>query len=68
MRMEADGIMEGFKRKLRDLLERLGLLPAEGVHYIGGSDTLPPPAEQGAGEGTAGTCGGGVCPAGADRT
>lgn len=25
-------------------------------------------AEQGAGEGTAGTCGGGVCPAGADRT
>ena len=43
MRMEADGIMEGFKRKLRDLLERLGLLPAEGVHYIGGSDTLPPP-------------------------
>ena len=43
MRMEADGIMEGFKQKLRDLLERLGLLPAEGVHYIGGSDTLPPP-------------------------
>ena len=43
MRMEADGILEGFKRKLRDLLERLGLLPAEGVHYIGGSDTLPPP-------------------------
>ena len=43
MRMEADGIMEGFKRKLRDLLERLGLLPAEGVHYSGGSDTLPPP-------------------------
>ena len=43
MRMEADGIMEGFKQKLRDLLERLGVLPAEGVHYIGGSDTLPPP-------------------------
>ena len=43
MRMEADEIMEGLKQKLRNLLERLGLLPAEGVHYIGGSDTLPPP-------------------------
>ena len=41
--MEADGIMEGLRGKLRDFLERLGLLPAEGVHYIGGSDTLPPP-------------------------
>ena len=29
--------------KLRRLLVRLGLWPAEGVHYIGGSDTLPPP-------------------------
>lgn len=29
--------------KLRQLLERLGLLPESGIHYIGGSDTLPPP-------------------------
>lgn len=29
--------------KLKWLLIRLGLCPAEGVHYIGGSDTLPPP-------------------------
>ncbi|MCI8329446.1 MAG: RNA polymerase sporulation sigma factor SigE [Oscillibacter sp.] len=29
--------------KLRQLLTRLGLWPEEGVHYIGGSDTLPPP-------------------------
>lgn len=27
----------------RRLLVRLGLLPEAGVHYIGGSDTLPPP-------------------------
>ena len=27
----------------RRLLVRLGLLPQEGIHYIGGSDTLPPP-------------------------
>ncbi len=27
----------------RRLLVRLGLLPSEGVHYIGGSDILPPP-------------------------
>ena len=29
--------------KLRRLLIRLGLWPEAGVHYIGGSDTLPPP-------------------------
>ena len=29
--------------KLRKLLRRLGLLPRTPVHYIGGSDTLPPP-------------------------
>ena len=29
--------------RLRDLLRRLGLLPEETVHYIGGSDSLPPP-------------------------
>ena len=28
---------------LRRLLDRLGLLPKQDVHYIGGSDTLPPP-------------------------
>ncbi len=30
-------------RRLRRLLIRLGLWPESGVHYIGGSDTLPPP-------------------------
>ncbi|WP_298017370.1 RNA polymerase sporulation sigma factor SigE [uncultured Dysosmobacter sp.] len=29
--------------KWRQLLERLGLTQAAGIHYIGGSDTLPPP-------------------------
>ena len=28
---------------LQTVLRRLGLLPEGGVHYIGGSDTLPPP-------------------------
>ena len=28
---------------IRRLLVRLGLLPEESIHYIGGSDTLPPP-------------------------
>ncbi|MCI8690246.1 MAG: RNA polymerase sporulation sigma factor SigE [Oscillibacter sp.] len=28
---------------VRRLLVRLGLLPEAGIHYIGGSDTLPPP-------------------------
>ena len=30
-------------RRLLRLLERAGVLPEAGVHYIGGSDTLPPP-------------------------
>ena len=30
-------------KKLRSLLARLGILPPGAVHYIGGSDTLPPP-------------------------
>ena len=30
----------------RLLLVRLGLLPDEGIHYIGGSDTLPPPLDK----------------------
>ncbi|MBQ5739788.1 MAG: RNA polymerase sporulation sigma factor SigE [Oscillospiraceae bacterium] len=29
--------------KLKKLLVRLGILPPQGVHYIAGSDTLPPP-------------------------
>ena len=29
--------------RVREGLARQGLLPREGVHYIGGSDTLPPP-------------------------
>lgn len=29
--------------KWRQLLEWLGLVPSAGIHYIGGSDTLPPP-------------------------
>ena len=35
--------MRDLQGKLRELLVWLGLLPSEGVHYIGGSDTLPPP-------------------------
>ena len=35
--------MERFWARLRQLLTRLGLLEEAGVHYIGGSDTLPPP-------------------------
>ena len=35
--------MRDLQGKLRQLLVWLGLLPSEGVHYIGGSDTLPPP-------------------------
>ena len=31
---------------LHGILMRLGLLPREGIHYIGGSDTLPPPLER----------------------
>ena len=35
--------MPHWLEKLRKLLCRLGLLPRTPVHYIGGSDTLPPP-------------------------
>ena len=35
--------MKKWKALIERLLERLGLLPEQGVHYIGGSDTLPPP-------------------------
>ena len=35
--------MKNWKALLENLLERLGLLPERGLHYIGGSDTLPPP-------------------------
>ena len=35
--------MEWYRGILRRLLIRLGLLPDREVHYIGGSDTLPPP-------------------------
>ena len=35
--------MKNWKEKLREFLVRLGLLPGTPVHYIGGSDTLPPP-------------------------
>ena len=35
--------LERLIRFLRRLFEKLGLLPQENVHYIGGSDTLPPP-------------------------
>lgn len=35
--------MDTFKGRWRRLLERLGLLPVESIHYIGGSDTLPSP-------------------------
>jgi len=31
------------KRRLVEALERLGVLPQQEVHYIGGSDVLPPP-------------------------
>ena len=35
--------MRNWKQWLEGLLERLGLLGERGIHYIGGSDTLPPP-------------------------
>ena len=35
--------MGDWKQRLRTWLVRLGLLREDGVHYIGGSDTLPPP-------------------------
>ena len=35
--------MSGMWQQVRRLLTRLGLLEQGDVHYIGGSDTLPPP-------------------------
>ena len=35
--------MKNWKEPWRRLLERIGLLPPAKVHYIAGSDTLPPP-------------------------
>ena len=35
--------MEALRRSLSGLLGRWGLLPEAEIHYIGGSDTLPPP-------------------------
>ena len=35
-----------FLEQERRFLNRLGLLPDEGIHYIGGSDTLPPPLDK----------------------
>ena len=35
--------MEALRESLLRLLRRLGLMPEGEVHYIGGSDTLPPP-------------------------
>lgn len=35
--------MKGFIETWRRLLACLGLLPGQEIHYIGGSDTLPPP-------------------------
>ena len=35
--------MKNWREPWRRLLERIGLLPPAEVHYIGGSDTLPPP-------------------------
>ena len=38
--------VSGFRSWLRRTLIRLGLRPEEGIHYIGGSDTLPPPLDR----------------------
>ena len=35
--------MNRLKIRWKQLLVRLGLLPDQAIHYIGGSDTLPPP-------------------------
>ena len=36
-------VLRDLKERVRRLLARWGVLRTEGVHYIGGSDTLPPP-------------------------
>ena len=35
--------MNRLQIRWKQLLVRLGLLPDQAIHYIGGSDTLPPP-------------------------
>ena len=42
-RWEGEVGMSGMWQQVRRLLTRLGLLEQGDVHYIGGSDTLPPP-------------------------
>ena len=36
-------MMETWRERFRRFLASLGLLAEEGIHYIGGSDVLPPP-------------------------
>ena len=36
-------MLRELREKLYGFLQRLGLLPVEPIHYIGGSDSLPPP-------------------------
>ena len=36
-------VLRDLKERVRRLLARWGVLRTESVHYIGGSDTLPPP-------------------------
>ncbi|WP_295584797.1 RNA polymerase sporulation sigma factor SigE [uncultured Oscillibacter sp.] len=38
--------MKNIRLRIRRLLLRLGLLAPESIHYIGGSDTLPPPLKR----------------------
>ena len=41
--MEREDGMKQLRERLWQMLERLGLGGTEELHYIGGSDTLPPP-------------------------
>ena len=42
-RLEGEETMKDWMKQWRRLLVRVGLLPPAELHYIGGSDTLPPP-------------------------
>lgn len=42
-RLEGEETMKDWMKQWRLLLVRVGLLPPAELHYIGGSDTLPPP-------------------------
>ena len=42
-RLEGEETMKDWMKQWRRLLVRVGLLPLAELHYIGGSDTLPPP-------------------------